>query len=446
MRAATTAWHRGRPVLAVTVAVAVLATGLFLAGAVLVGRPPPAPAGAGTGEQAVPVSAVAPARGSLQADIAAVQAHLRDKPDDRAAWGRLGAAYVEQARVSGDPSYYGRAEEALRRSEGTGGAPDPAALAGLGALANARHRFAEARDLANRALAAGERNQAAHGVLVDALTQLGDYPAATTAAQRMLDLRPDVASYTRASYELELHGDTGGARAALERALSYASVPADIAFCRQYLGQLALSTGKPKEALHQYAQGLAAAPDSGALLAGKAKAEAAAGDVPGALRDYAAVTARMPLPQYLLEYAELAQAAGRRDDAGRQYALVLTQQRLLAANGVVDDLFLAQYEADHGDAAKAVQHARTEWNPDALAWALHQAGRNAEALRYAEAAGRLGWRNALFAYHRGMIARALGQREPARRSLAAALALDPHFSPLHAPRARQALAELERAR
>jgi Flp pilus assembly protein TadD len=76
---------------------------------------------------------------------------------------------------------------------------------------------------------------------------------------------------------------------------------------------------------------------------------------------------------------------------------------------------------------------------DALAWALHVNGRDREALGYARLAARTGYRNALFRYHRGMIEKSLGDRAAARRSLAGALRLNPRFSEMHAPKAREAL-------
>jgi hypothetical protein len=51
----------------------------------------------------------------------------------------------------------------------------------------------------------------------------------------------------------------------------------------------------------------------------------------------------------------------------------------------------------------------------------------------------LGSRDAGFNYHAGMSARAAGDRGAARRYLRAALAGNPRFSPLYAPRARRAL-------
>ena len=102
--------------------------------------------------------------------------------------------------------------------------------------------------------------------------------------------------------------------------------------------------------------------------------------------------------------------------------------------------------ADHGDPAEAVRLAEAEWqrrqsvfSADALAWALHAAGRDAEALPLLERAGALGRRDAAVDYHRGMILAGLGRTGEAAAALEQALATNPHFSPLHAGIARQTL-------
>ncbi|MER5863554.1 hypothetical protein [Kitasatospora sp. NPDC002040] len=168
--------------------------------------------------------------------------------------------------------------------------------------------------------------------------------------------------------------------------------------------------------------------------------------MPGALRDYATAAGRVPLPQYLLELGELHESLGNTGQAGEQYRLLAAEHRLAAAAGVVDDLALGEYQADHGDPAVAVRLLRGEWErrrsvlvADALGWALHRNGEDREALGLAEQARRTGWPNARFRYHQGEIERALGLRDAAREHLAEALRIDPHFSPLHAPRARAAL-------
>jgi tetratricopeptide (TPR) repeat protein len=290
-------------------------------------------------------------------------------------------------------------------------------------------------------------------VLADALTQLGDTEGATAAVQRMLDTEPGVPAFARASYDLELHGRAGDARSALQRALRDSNSPANLAFCRYYLGELAFNSGDLDEAAAQYEQGLDVAEDNAALRQGRAKVAAARGDLQQALNDYQTVTSRVPLPQYVQEYGELLQVAGRAKQAAAQFTLFTEQQRLYGAAGATDDLAMAQFAADHGDPAEALRHAQAEWDrrhnvlvADALAWALHVNGRDAEALAFADRAASLGWRNATFAYHRGMILASLGERAEAQRQLTEALQINPYFSPLHAPLARAALDQLRSTR
>ncbi len=161
----------------------------------------------------------------------------------------------------------------------------------------------------------------------------------------------------------------------------------------------------------------------------------------------------MPLPQYLQEYAALLTSAGRGDDAAHQYDVLAQQEKVLAAAGSVDDLAASAVAADRGDAATALRHAEAEWSrrpnvlvADALAWALHLGGRDAEALEYADKAAALGKVDAGFSFHRGMILAALGRSHEAVTALDTALRTNPHFSPLHAPQAQRALDDLRSPR
>lgn len=64
-------------------------------------------------------------------------------------------AYVEQARVTADPSYYSNAEGALEKSLQLRPEGNDDALTASGALANARHEFEDAANFARRATRAG---------------------------------------------------------------------------------------------------------------------------------------------------------------------------------------------------------------------------------------------------------------------------------------------------
>ena len=386
---------------------------------------------------------------ALDETIQRVQTTLRRNPENAPLWAQLGAAYVEKARISGDPSYYGQAQGALDRSLAVAPEDNGEALIGLGLLANARHDFTAARVAGEQARELRPYTGAAYGVLADAYTQLGDTTAASAAVESMLGVDPGLGAFTRASYDLELNGRADEARQAMERALSSALTPADVAYCRYYLGELAWNAGDIDEAAEHYTAGLAVAPQDVALTQGQAKVDYARGDVDEALAGYADIVNRVPLPQYVLEYGEMLQAVGRVEEAQAQYEVLAVQQALYAAEGSTDDQVAALIAADHGDPAEALRLAEAEWerrqsifSADSLSWALYVNGRFDEALAYAEQAAALGWRNASYSYHRGMILAALDRSADAVAALNEALTINPKFNPLQAPEARATIERL----
>ncbi len=382
----------------------------------------------------------------LSAVIDSLQQRLERLPEDHTAWSSLGFAYVAQARRTADPSFYDKASQALDRSLEIEPEANADALAGQAALANARHDFALGRDLALQAVAADAYDSTARGVLADAQLELGDMDAALDTLDAMLGLRPGVPSFTRTAYSYELRGDVENARYSLDRALTIASNPGDESFVLLQLGDLAFGEGDLATAQEHYADGLRRDPGQVALLASQARATAAEGDTDAAIALYDEVVGRLPQPSYLIEYAELLDSLGRADEAAAQYAVADASVALFEASGSIQDVELVLYAADHDRpeaalAAAEAQHA-TRSSPqvlDAMAWALHANGRDEEALIYALQVEALGTRSALWAYHRGMIQLALGQDDEARASLQLALAINPGFSPLHAPRAQAAL-------
>lgn len=383
------------------------------------------------------------------AGLAALQAQLRRQPVDYDSWAVLGFEYVQQARITGDPTYYPKAEGALKRSLSLHATDNIDADTGMAALSAARHDFSGALTWADRALTADPESAAALAAQVDAYTELARYDDALTAARRLDRLEPSVASFTRLSYAWELRGKIPEARRLLALALGAATTPSDVAYARFYLGELAWNTGDLIGAFQQYQAGLEADPSYLPLRDGLAKVEAARGDTAAALRDYTTVVGALPLPLYVSELTDLYLSLHRTGDAAQQEQLLHAEVQLLRANGVNADLELALFEADHGDPASAVKLAQAEWKrrhsvivADALSWALHSAGRDREALGAAEQAARLGTQDARYLYHRGMIEVSLHMAAAARRDLTAALKLNPAFSPTQAPLARTALARL----
>jgi tetratricopeptide (TPR) repeat protein len=433
----TIAFRRTAPVLAA----GVLAVVLLLVGAVL-----GTPGGTADGEEVVSRSAPTGQAGSLEA----LQARLERVPGDHPGWAALGLLYVDRARVTADPSWYAKAQAALGRSLEVSPEQNGPALTGLATLHAAQHDFARAADTASQALAINSYDATAYGVLADALTELGRYDEAADALQQMADVNPDFAALARISYARELRGDVDGAREAMEQALGAAGSAEDAGFALHHLGELAWNYGGNVQAASTlYERGLARDPSSLPLQASAARAAAAAGRPDEAVAAYADVTARVPVQQYLVEEGELLASLGRTSEAQDRFELVRTATMLLEDSGAVVDLETALFEADHGSPEQALVAAQAAYGrapsifaADALAWALHVNGRHDEALARADEALALGGRPALFLFHRGMIAAALGRTDEAVRDLRSALEVNPHFSVPHAETARTTLTRL----
>ncbi|MGI8666341.1 MAG: tetratricopeptide repeat protein [Jatrophihabitans sp.] len=411
----------------------------------------------GAGSSASPPASAAgrtPATGPIAtdpigADIAKQQDTVRQTPANYGAWADLGLDYVQQAKITVDPSYYPKAEAVLKRSLGINSSENYLAMAGEAALKAAEHDFTGALGWARRGLAINPYNATLYGSLNDALTQLGRYPEAFAAAQKMNDLQPGVAAFTRAEYVFELRGDIANARLAMQQALAASSASADKAFAYYYLAELSFNAGDPKAALATCETGLRLDPSYYALIQGKARAEAALGQSEAAVRDYSAVVNAVPQPEYVVEYGEYLQSLGRDQQAEEQFTVFDTENRLFQANGVTLDTDPTLYYANHGNPTLALHYGTTGIRirpfiemDDAYAWALHANHRDAEALSWQHKAMALGTRNALFYYHAGMINKALGNTAAAKADLTQALAINPYFSPLAAPIARSTLAGL----
>lgn len=395
-------------------------------------------------------SLLAPAiGGSLEQTIESLQSRLRVLPTDWQGFASLGLAYVQQARITADPSYYPKAEGVLRRSLGLERQDNFAARVGMAALAAARHDFAGALRWGERAKAINPYNGNVYGVIGDAQVELGHYDDAFATFQTMVDTLPDVASYARVSYARELTGDVPGALEAMTAARDIAGTPADSAWASYQIGELYFSQGDLAKARAAYRRGTEYDADYVPPFAGIAKVAWAEGRLKKAIAGYVDVVSRYPSPEYVIALGDLYAAAGEPGQADRQYALVRVEEQLFRSNGVDVDLELALFDAAHGDPVGALAAARDEWAKrhsvhvaDAYAWALYANGRYAEAASHARTAMSLGYRNALFAFHAGMIQVKLGHAAEARRLLARAVDINPHFSIQYSPVAQAELARL----
>ncbi|MEV5233235.1 tetratricopeptide repeat protein [Streptomyces pseudogriseolus] len=433
------------------------AAGTAVLGGVLVtlpwGEQPPPPAPTPPERALAAVAGGVPAAlPDLEALAAERERHLRTRPGDAQAWAELGAARTEQGLRLADPRFWPRAEKALRAALKVRKDSVPA-LRGMAVLANARRDYEDARAWGEAARKLEPERWTTYPPLIEASAGLGDDEEAGRLLEKLGTLRSGPVVMARAAAVYRDRGWREDAAAKLADAASAAGEPVERAAYLERAGQLAWERGDREDALRHFREAVRTDPDQRAAQAGQGRALAALGRTTEALSAYRTALARHPRPEYALELGELYEALGMRPAAVVQYGLLRERVRLAAAHGGDEELVLGRFEADHGDAEAAVRRLRAEWRrqpstevADALGWALHRAGEHEEALPFAvratEGTEGGGVRSALFAYHRGMIEHALERYGAARRHLTEALQINPWFSPLHAPRAKEALARL----
>lgn len=388
---------------------------------------------------------------TLDESIVQMQTRIQQNDNDHAAYAQLGLLFLQKVRSSGDAADYTRADQAL--SAALKREPNQVdALVGKGILALALHDFAGALVWAEQARAINPFRPDILGIMTDAHVELGQYDEAVTVLQEMIDMRPDLSSYSRMAYVRELYGDVDGAIEAMQTATEI-GWPGDepTLWTTVQLGNLYFNRGDLAKAEATYQAALSHSPNYIYALAGWAKVWAAQGRTIEAIAQYRQILARLPLPEFAIALGELLESTGDLQGAQEQYELVELVQTLNAAAGMNVDLEMALYGTDHGaDKEAALEQAqaayaqrKTVYAADVLAWALYTNGREDEASKYMEEAMRLGTRDARLFYHAGMIALAQGKTADARENLQTALAINPYFSPLYAAKATETLATLK---
>ena len=376
--------------------------------------------------------------------VAGLEEQVRGRPKDGVLLTQLGFAYQLRWRETADASYLPRSETALRRAVRLG-TEDADAVLGLGSLALIRHEFREALDHGRRAQLLLPGSARPYGVVGDSLIELGRYDEAFQAFERMVAIRPSLASYARVAYARELTGDRPGALVAMRLALDTAAgQPEPSAWAHVEVAKLELGVGRAEAARRHTRAALQALPGYPSARLELARIEAAGGRLDRALVQARRASEAIPTSQAIALYAELLDRQGRSAEAGRQRSTVAVIDRLLRANGVQVDLESAVYRADNlirpFETVELARRARAKrpsiYGDDALAWALARAGRCAEALPYAARAFRLRTQDPLLFFHRGYAEGCAGDRAAMRGWYRQALDLNPEFSIRWAPVAR----------
>jgi tetratricopeptide (TPR) repeat protein len=238
------------------------------------------------------------------------------------------------------------------------------------------HKFKDAEPIARKLVVI--RNEAFdYGLLGDVLMEQGRLTEAVTAYQKMIDLRPDLQSYTRIAHMRWLKGDLAGAIEVMRMAVTSGN-PRDAeptAWAYTRLGIYELQAGdmatKSAEVAFQFAPNYAAA----LLLRGRILL--AQGKIAEAIESLQSGADLTQLPEYEWTLADALR------EAGNPHAAEEVESRLIRDGSMNDPRTLSLYLATRGQQVhKALRFAEDElktradvFTIDALAWALNANGR-----------------------------------------------------------------------
>lgn len=373
------------------------------------------------------------------------QDRVEADPVDAVGRATLGTLAIEQARITGDDTWYLDAEYAFREAltlvPGYG-----VAKSGLAAALLAQHRFVEGRDLAAEAYASDPRRLEALAAVGDAALSTGDLEAARAAYVELAEREDSARAIARMAHLTELEGDP---YRALELALeARATAVADLvggermAWYTYRVGDLQRHLGQWSEAEATFNEALSVLPGYPLAIEGLADVAYKTGDYGEALSLLRRLHERSPSAGTATAIGDVLNAAGQvalaqlAYEEGLQFLPVDTElDRRANARDRAELLTVIGRDLDEavGLAEWDIAERGDVFGYDVLARALLAAGEIPAARAASDRALTLGTLEPGFYVTAASISLAAGDTARAVDELNAALAINPEFDPVDAP-------------
>ncbi|CAN5671604.1 hypothetical protein BH10BAC5_BH10BAC5_14730 [soil metagenome] len=373
--------------------------------------------------------------------IYALKEQLEKLGDNSALYVKLGSAYIQKARETFDPNYYSAAEDALEKAIKMD-KNNSTAVSLLASVYLSRHDFKGALELGNKSLILDPANDYTYGILVDAQNELGMYDESVVSAQKMVDLKPNLSSYSRVSYIREIHGDISGAIDAMKLAVNAGSPKAEnLAWVKVQLANLYYNKGDIDNAEHFYESSTDEVIDYVHGLGGLAKIALYKKDYIRAIKLYTEALSQSQMPEYLIALGDVFTITGQTDKANEQYDKVIFALTMLKNKGIETDIELAIFNADHNrnieNSLDKVEQSLSDGSKSfkayhAAAWLYFKKGDYKKAEENINSALKLGTKDPLMIFHAGKIFEKNGENDKANEFISKALMINPHYQILYA--------------
>ena len=370
---------------------------------------------------------------------------IKQNPSDLKSLNALSAIYLQEARSSGNYSYYDRAAMNCVNWVLKKDAKNFEALTYRATIYLSQHHFAEGLKVATQVQQMYPYSALVYGTLVDANVELGNYNAAVENADKMVSIRPDIRSYSRISYLREIYGDVPGAIDAMKLAVDAGSPGTESTeWARVQLGKLYEQLGEMKYAEMHYTIALQNRPDYPYALAGLARIAAASKDYGKAISLYRRADSLSNDYSFRESLVEVYKAAGKQQASQTVAEEIIKQMETAAkamakgdSSGHYADKEMAYAYLNVGDYDKALEHALLEYNRrpnnidanETVAWVYYKKGDYAKAASYIKNSLETNCKNPTLLCHAGLIYAKTGDRSSTKNCLQQALMKNPNISP-----------------
>lgn len=348
---------------------------------------------------------------------------IEKNPNNPKNYVELAQVFLQEARVTGKHhEYIPKAQALINKALSLDPKNFEANLSNASILMTL-HQFNDAKNIAEWAVKKNSYSAAAFGILCDAYTQLGKYDDAIKVCDKMLSLRPDLRSYSRASYLRELNGQIDGAIDAMKFAADAGAFgQEDRAWCLYNLANLFLYSGKVDTAKFIYNGILEERPSYAYAYAGLAKVMIIKKDFSKAIEYLNKASQIIPDHSFTELLADIFQMMNNKNAEEKLVQKVLEGFEQHESDGWNVDHERVVFSLNHNiDLKESLNLAKRDFEQrpnnieaaDTYAWALYKNHKYEQALNIIQNAMRLNSRNNFIDFHAGMIFASNGKDDEA---------------------------------